>query len=559
MKTVISRTALALGSLWILAAVALPWFGFDVTLGGVSIHLHSLKNPTGAIFLLLGLVPLVPTWRRWFMERVNLLEHWGAEARDQFVWGAAGITAILLCDIKLYQHFSLQTHAFDFGIFANVCWNTLHGRFLYDSVKGASYFADHFQPILFLLSGVLLAWNNTGVFMLVQALGFAFGIPPLFRLTEKATGSRILAVGLCLVYLTRPAFNRLNVGDFHPETLAAPILLWALWFLDQEKPVAFWACCLLSLSLKEDAPVGLAALGLALAFTKTGWRKTGGTLLVVSIAVFLFDVFTVIPHFLHGVANIHFHEISSIHFDRYYYLGNSYREILNNMVRHPIHFFHLVASPPAKEIAFFGYLGSFGFLPLLAPAAFFPAFAAILPHLVSGYSGQYVLNGQYTAFSLPFILDASAKGMGHVLNFLKKRNDNAAAWLFAACLVLSGGGLLTNPRYARPVDWNRLRQFYQLIETIPPQASVRAQDSLLPHVCLRKNIFLFAPDDGYQCSPLYETTRIYTDYVLLDPLGETWPMDKLQYELEVLKLSQEEHYRLIDRRAGYELWERNLI
>ena len=536
------------GGLLVLAALALPWWGFDITAGPITVHLHSLKNPAGALFLALGLSPLIPTCRSWFGRAGLFLEDWGTEAPEQFLWLASGLAGLILSNIKLYQHFSLQTHAFDLGILANVCWNTVRGRFFYDSVKGASYFADHFQPALGFLAPALWVWNNAGIYMITQALGFAIGLPPLFKLTEKATGSRLLAIGLCLVYLTRPSVNAVNGFDLHPESLDVPIFLWALWFLEERRPAAFWTCCLLALTLKEDVPIATAALGLALFIGKPGWKTTGKILMLISAILFPWETTVVIPYFLHGMP--------SIHMMRYAYLGNSFGEILTHLVTHPIHFFLAVSRPPAKWSALLRFLGSFGFLPLLSPTEFFCGFLSLLPHLASGYVGQYTLSGQYTALSLPFMLAASSKGLAWARKALETRGLNGPSCLFAACLVFSGGALLTNSRYAKPVDWNRVNEFYRLIKTIPPDASVRAQSDLLPHVCLREKIFLFAPYEGYRYLPLFKATRADTDYILLDLTGNCWPMDLPRYEKEVLKLSQEGRYTLMTNEAGYQLWKR---
>jgi uncharacterized membrane protein len=522
----------------VLAALLLPWFGFDFHVGSLPIHLHSLKNPTGAFFTLLGVSLWVPVWRSAVVKFAETLDP----------WVMAGIAALLLINIKLYQHFALQTHAFDLGIFANICWNTLHGRFLYDSVKGSSYFADHFQPILILLAPALRLWNNAGVLLALQAVGFALAAPPLFRLTRKRTGSRSLAAGLCLLYLTRPSVHAVNGFDFHPEALAVPILLWGLWFLEMGRRPAFWGSCLLALTLKEDVPFALAALGLVIVLTNAAWREQGFVLIAVAIGAFLFETQVVIPHYLQG--------LPSVHFSRYSRLGSSYGDILTNLFKEPGRFMSALLYPAAKWSGFVKYAGSFGFLPMLSPASFFPAIGALLPHLLSGYAGQYTLSGHYAALSLPFMLSASSRGMARVMNFFKSRRSDASLWMLGICLILSGGALLTNARYARPVDWERVREFYRLTRMIPPEASVRAQSDLLAHVCLREKISLFAPYELYKDLPLFEPSRAETDYVLIDINGNTWPMDHVLFKQEVMRLSREGRYDLVADKNGFELWRR---
>ena len=57
-----------------------------------------------------------------------------------------------------------------------------------------------------------------------------------------------------------------------------------------------------------------------------------------------------------------------------------------------------------------------------------------------------------------------------------------------------------------------------LMAQIPPDASVSAQDELLPHLSHRHGIYLFPTIEG-------------ADYILMDRLGSTYPLEAKDYEV----------------------------
>ena len=73
----------------------------------------------------------------------------------------------------------------------------------------------------------------------VQALALASGALPVFWLGRKYLRSERAAFGLALVYLIYPPLQWLALDEFHPGALACPLLLYAFWFLDEDRLVLF--------------------------------------------------------------------------------------------------------------------------------------------------------------------------------------------------------------------------------------------------------------------------------------------------------------------------------
>ena len=72
----------------------------------------------------------------------------------------------------------------------------------------------------------------------VQAFALASGVLPVFWLARRHTGDERLAFTLSLAYLLYPAVQFGALNDFHPVTLAVPLLLFMIWSLDEDRGVA---------------------------------------------------------------------------------------------------------------------------------------------------------------------------------------------------------------------------------------------------------------------------------------------------------------------------------
>src|SRR5207247_8070393 len=73
-----------------------------------------------------------------------------------------------------------------------------------------------------------------------------------------------IAVAMAIAYLLSPAVLCIKIFDFHPISLATPLLLYAVLALTYKRYGWFILACILAASCKEDIPFSLAILGLFL-------------------------------------------------------------------------------------------------------------------------------------------------------------------------------------------------------------------------------------------------------------------------------------------------------
>ena len=136
---------------------------------------------------------------------------------------------------------------FDVGNLTQVVWSTANGRFLeMTDLNGdqISRLGAHFDPIVVAPRRRLWwLWPSPELLLVVQAVAVALGAVPVFLLARKHLGTRPgRARASRVVYLLYPPTQWLVVDDFHPVAFATPLLLAAIWFLDEERLLPFAVC-----------------------------------------------------------------------------------------------------------------------------------------------------------------------------------------------------------------------------------------------------------------------------------------------------------------------------
>ena len=160
---------------------------------------------------------------------------------------------------------------------------------------------SHVDPLLMLFAP---AWWVRRPIMLTtaQALILASGALPVFWLARKHVGDDRAACNLALAYLPFPAVQWIALFDFHPVTLAVPLLLYMIWFLDEDRLLAATVFAVLAASSKEDIPLAIAGIGLWYAVRRhrplVGWA-----MVVLGVAWTAVSLWIIVPHFGTGGPN----------------------------------------------------------------------------------------------------------------------------------------------------------------------------------------------------------------------------------------------------------------
>ena len=321
---------------------------------------------------------------------------------------------------------TFKATAFDLGNMDQVLWNTIRGRLFQFTNQGTDFYgpptrlAIHVEPIILPLSLLYLFHADARLLLVFQTLMIATGGWPIYVLTRKYIPELpLLAPVMVVAYYLMPALLSVNLFDFHPVSLATPLLLYAILALEYKRYGWFLLICVLAASCKEDVPFAVALLGI-LVIWKYKLPRLGILMLVGGIAWGLIAFLVVIPHIYPGA-------VHSNYWYRYESLGSSPGAAIVNILLHP---WLLFATFLTLDRFYYivGLLRSTGFFALLAPEWLLPALPALAINLFSDYPLYYSGVYHYNAVIIPFIMMASICGLSRfLLAWSSWRNESERA------------------------------------------------------------------------------------------------------------------------------------
>jgi uncharacterized membrane protein len=464
------------------------------------------------------------------------------------LWSGMTAYAVAFAALSVLRHRAFQTGRFDLGNMVQAVWSTAHGHPL--AVTGLrgdeiSRLAAHFDPILVAFTPLWLVWPSPDSLLAAQAVAVALGALPVFWLARKHLGSERAGLGFALAYLLYPPTQWLTLNEFHPVALACPLLLFAVWYLDEGRLLPFAVFALLAATTKEEIALVVAALGLWYALAH-GRRYEGAAILAAGIAVALIAIEVVIPHFNRAG--------SSSFFSRYSEVGGSPGGILRTAVTDPWKVVTTAATGRGL-----GYLARLvlplGLLALAAPLLLLAALPELALNLLSAAPTQTSIRFHYTAGLIPMLIAATVVGAGR----LARERPHRASQLATGALVLAvasnyflgaiplwryfPGGEQQQATAARVTAHDRLAA--GALRLIPARAVVSATNTLGAHLSARRRVLSFPVLQDATWVAADETSPGYADR--LAPLPTAVQLSWLRRNPE---------WRLVFERDGILIFER---
>ena len=372
-------------------------------------------------------------------------------------------------------------------------WSTAHGHPLrVTDLQGdqISRLGAHVDPILVVFAPLWWIWPSPAMLLTVQAIAVALGALPVFWLARKHLHSDRAALGFALAYLLYPAVQWLTLNEFHPVALATPFLLFALWYLDEDRLVAFAAFAIPAALCKEEIPLVVAAFGLWYALARRRWLP-GTAIAVAGVAGAAIAIGLVVPHFNEGA--------SSAFYGRYEEVGGSPGGILRTAFTDPGELLRIAFDERGID-----YLAAL-VLPLallcLASPLVLVAAPELAINLLSATPTQTSIHFHYTAGAIPGLIGGAVLGAAA----LERRRSGLAGPLAALAVAAA---LVSNYRLGPLPVWRELPggedlQAYsthvsahdeaaaRAVELIPDDVVVSATNSLGAHLSARRRVLSF--------------------------------------------------------------------
>jgi uncharacterized membrane protein len=502
---------------------------------------------------------------------------------------------------------AFHSNAEDMGIMDQALWTTLHGALLHQTICNSisdtnclgdiSRFAIHFEPLMLPISLLYIFAPSPKTLLLLQALVLGCGAFPVYWMACRRLQSPLAGVGFAAAYLLYPAMQSAELFDFHAVTLATTFLMFALYFMLTRNNVGLIIFCVLALATKEEIPVDVIMIALAIIVFQRRYRIGLGlivlSLIWLGISLVVMHAFSPLGH--------------SSTASRYSYLGGSPLKVAEYVITHPVQLLKSQVLSSNGRFNIHELFGALGYVGFLSPSVVVMAIPALAINLLSSDPRMQMGIHQYSAELVPFMFLAAISSVAFLLGllalvirrappFLDRLGGTSlgrrlapatahdgqfatstasiqvsgnqashfgsrssipvvASRVLIALLVLvilffcwkdNPNGDFPSKRYfSWPQTTAHTQLFSKVAALIPANASVSAQDTLVPHLSQRHFI--------YQ----YPYMANQSDYVVLDTSGNIYPFPLksaaglAQYKQSVQDLLNSGDFRVIFSQDGY--------
>ena len=469
----------------------------------------------------------------------------------------AAIWAAIFSWLSVARHEAWWTGRFDLGNMVQAIWNTAHGDFLMatnSAGEQVSRLGSHVDPLLVVL--VPLQWiTDSAVPLLVaQAVLVAAGAIPAFLLGRMWLGDDRLAVAGALMWLLYAPIQWAVVTDLHAVTLAAPLLMLAIWAAEARNDWVLGIALALALLGKEQVGLAVAVFGVWIIVRQRRWIA-GAVVSVGALAWTLIAVLVIIPSAGSGVP--------APFGERFGRLGDTPSQALVGALTNPVDVVTTIGGWPRLSYLLV-LLVPLLLLPLFAPLLAAAALPDLMLNMLADWWPNYSIEFHYVAIASPFLVASAMLGLAGL------RRRARPPWLerllartgaVAIVLIVAGaiGTITTGPMpFFGPLSGatpSRLAQYTplpahaavleQAADMVPPDAIVSVGNNAGGHLSARRRVLVF-PEIGDADWVLIDRTRPNV-IDRLDPVG---------FDMALERLTSSGEFELVLNRDGVLLFRR---
>lgn len=406
---------------------------------------------------------------------------------------------VAYCGALAIRHAWFQTSAWDLAIFDQAVFLIGQGLPAQSSLLGYHILGDHGALVLYPLGWMSRLIPSPSLLFVVQSAALASSVFPLAELARLRGLSRgAIAASLAAILLYPVVFNS-AIFDFHPETLAFPLVVQVLCFLERSKPRDGWRVFgLLVLALTCKLGLALLVLGLGFWVFVQGRRVFGGAIAALGIIWFFVISFWLIPHFGGGEAQL---------------------------LRHGSKFGVKALAASASEMAWIGVvrqlltqifsLSSVEYLVLLMLPVLYvllhrqvgrlfsgliPFVPLLLLNLAASRPSLKDLVHHYSLFLVPFLISGVQQTLapgrlgldGYPRWFGLRAPWVVMGWSVLAFIVFSRLGFYFGPFQEHFAHAAQLREAMAMVR---PESSLLVSNSLAPHLAHRSILSITSPKE----------------------------------------------------------------
>jgi uncharacterized membrane protein len=402
-------------------------------------------------------------------------------ARRVLVWSAL-LFSMLTLAVSWWHWWTFQYGSFDLAFYVQALWLALRGKWMV-SLLNVPLLGNHAEPIVFLFAPLFALCPHPMLFVVVQTLAFATMPFTAYRIGQRLELEPKAALLLALVTLITPATFSIGIYEFHPEALAAPLLLLLIEARMAGWRGRFWFWFVVLLSVKEN----MAALLIMYCgvFAVLEWKRGRAWLIAwnllpmgLAMAWLLFYGKVISPALNAG--NVDYLQL-------YEPLGTSPGDILGKFFTEPHRVFGALRASLTEGNLLPALLLPLLLLPLFRPRWLLIASPLLAQHLLSWRSSEWSLGAHYPAPFLALFWVAATEALAR----LRVQTAMAAVVLLAAAVAHFRFGevralmaeLPALPALLEEREWKA-----RMIAGLAPDAAVIASEGFLSHLATREKL-----------------------------------------------------------------------
>jgi len=417
---------------------------------------------------------------------------------------------VIMSVFCILRHQNVWSDVYDMGQEVQVHWNSAQGRWFESSVEVQNNLGDHTTFLNVFTVAVYWLVPRPETLLVFQAIVYALGAIPAWRIARVHLGSPRLAAAIAIAYLAQPAASHAVGYEFHP-LVYAPLLSLLVYDMTLHRRWGYaWLTFVLLILTREDC--GLTAAGVG-ALVAAGARRpvTGLAMVGLGLAGFLFTLTVLLPSLRGEHADT---------FGRYAHLGESPSDIAVTVFSRPWVLVELMFEDVRRLLLIPLLLLPWIGLGALSLAAWFGIGLTVGPGLISGAEAQYTIGYHYAFSVIPILTIGAVLGLARLRQRWAALRTHRGEWALlgvwvVVLLIASSHNVVVTSRWMMPR--HDLRDELDRIATlIPEHAPLSATSKLGPQFAHRRHLTLY-PSTGWPGHRFPNLDYREAHYVLIDP------------------------------------------
>ena len=410
--------------------------------------------------------------------------------------------------VTVYRYLAYCNSTFDFGIFAQMYEYMKQKGSISTTVernKLLSHFAVHFSPIFYIALPVYFIFDSPITVQLIQALMVAIPVIPIILLCRHYKLSNWMTVAISLIYVLYPATAGGTFYDIHENCFITFFLLMLAWAVEKKKNILAVIFGLLTLMVKEDAPVYVLILGIFFLFSRKDKKR--GCILILASAIYFAIAISIVNSFGLGIQEYRFGNL-------YFTEDGGLIQVFQTLLANPGYAIsQIVRNTTENAMDKIGYILSM-LVPVIAvlfsTGRKYSRYILLLPFIIINLLPTYLymhdITFQYNFGVIALMMYAIIMNVADM--DMKKAKTAVTVSVICASVMFMGSIYQKAPYYVAKYQTGKAtyEELDKALDMIPESASVCASGYLVPH--LSKNLML------YDQNHLEED--IYTEYLAVD-------------------------------------------